>query len=150
MTQEKIMKKRMIRAIVAFILTFIAMLVFIGLYVDETRRVQETYRKQYRTSLTRVVEDIESYLNSEGDLDLRYTRIISDMSAANSFAFLLNDFENEQKIINELHTCIMKYPEQMPDHLEDMEKALNDVLADLGHGYAEVSAVVAAIDKMGH
>ena len=38
------MKNRMIRAIVLFIVTLIALLIFIGLYIDEKQRVQETYR----------------------------------------------------------------------------------------------------------
>ena len=62
MNQEKIMKRRMIRAIVLFIFTFIAMLVFIGLYIDETKRTQETYVAQYKDNLMHVSEDITSYL----------------------------------------------------------------------------------------
>lgn len=151
MNQEKLMKRRMIRALILFAITFIAMLVFIGLYVDETRRVQETYRKQYKTNLSHVAEDIESYINGEGDLDLRYTRIVSDMSSADSFAFLLNSLSEDDKIIiNELHTCIMKYPEQMKERLEETRDAVNDIIADLDQGYEEAAAVVDSIDKKGH
>lgn len=144
------MKKRMIRSIILFSLTLVALLVFIGLYVDETHRVQETYRLQYRTNLTHVAEDIESYLNNEGDLDLRYSRIISDMSAANAFIFLLENNEDKKKTINELHTCLIKYPEQMKGKLAEMETAIGDILADLDQGYAEAAEIVASVNKKGH
>ena len=144
------MKKRMIRSIILFSLTLVALLVFIGLYVDETHRVQETYRLQYRTNLTHVAEDIESYLNNEGDLELRYSRIISDMSAANAFIFLLENNEDKKKTINELHTCLIKYPEQMKGKLAEMETAIGDILADLDQGYAEAAEIVASVNKKGH
>ncbi|MBR4200408.1 MAG: hypothetical protein IKQ91_03910 [Oscillospiraceae bacterium] len=140
----------MIRAIILFSLTLIALLVFIALYVDETRRVQETYRTQYRTNLTKVLEDIESYQNSEGDFELRYARLISDMSAANAFIFLLNDYESQQKTINEVHTCILKYPEQMKEKLPELETAVQDILADLDQGYTEAAELVKSVDKQGH
>ena len=115
------MKRRMIRAIILFVITFIALLVFIALYIDETKRVQETYRRQYHTNLTKVSEDIQSYINGEGDWDLRYVRIISDMSAADSFAFLLEMPEKQKRTVNEITTCIMKYPEQMKEKLEELD-----------------------------
>jgi len=148
--QEKIMKRRMIRAIILFLITLVALIVFIALYVDETKRVQETYRRQYRTNLEKVSEDIESYKNGEGDHELRYMRIVSDMSAANSFAFLLDDFEEKSIIVNELATCIMKYPEQMKTKLDDMDKAVKDILDELDKGYDEAKAVVSSVDKKGN
>ena len=84
----------MIRALILFGITFLALLVFIALYIDETRRVQETYHRQYRTNLQKVSEDIQSYVNADGDLDLRYTRIVSDMSAANAFAVWMHELPN--------------------------------------------------------
>ena len=40
------MKRRMVRAIVLLVIAIISLVIFIGLYVDEKRRVQETYRAQ--------------------------------------------------------------------------------------------------------
>lgn len=150
MNQEKLMKRRMIRAIILFLITFVAMLVFIALYIDETKRVQETYRKQYKTNLNTVIEDIDSYANGEGDLELRYMRIVCDMSGANSFAFLLNDLEDEKKTINEITTCLIKYPEQMKGKLPELKTALSDILADLDKGYEETAAIVESVDKKGY
>lgn len=150
MNQEKLMKRRMIRAIILFIITFIALLVFIALYMDEKKRVQETYRKQYRTNLSHVAEDIDSYANAEGDHELRYMRIVSDMSSANAFAFLINSFEEKQITVNELTTCTMKYPEQMKEKLDDMRQALSDIIDDLDKGYEEAEAVVSSVDKKGY
>jgi phosphate uptake regulator len=144
------MKRRMIRAIILFVITFIALLVFIALYIDETKRVQETYRRQYHTNLTKVSEDIQSYINGEGDWDLRYVRIISDMSAADSFAFLLEMPEKQKRTVNEITTCIMKYPEQMKEKLEELDKAINDMNAELDKGYDEAAAIVASVEKKGH
>lgn len=144
------MKRRMISAIILFIITFIALLVFIALYMDEVRRVQETYRNQYRTSLGDVIEDIGSYRNGEGDMELRYRRILSDMSGATSFVFLIDDLGDEKKVINEVNTCIMKYPEQMRSKLDKLETALQDILDGLDKGYDEAKALVDSIDKQGY
>ncbi len=149
MDQEKIMKRRMIRAIVLFIFTFIAMLVFIGLYIDETKRTQETYVAQYKDNLMHVSEDITSYLNNEGDLDMRYMRIVSDMSSANSFAFLVEDYEKEKVTINQLNACVIKYPEQTKQKLPELKTAIDDILANLDKGYKEADDFVSSIDKKG-
>jgi len=150
-SQESIMKRRMVSSIILFTITFVAMLVFVGLYIDETKRTQETYYVQYTTNLKHVSEDISSYLNAEGDKDFRYTRIVSDMSSANSFAFLLDRLsEEDKKAVNELNACIMKYPGQMPAKLGDMQKAVDDILAGLDKGYEEAQALVDSIDKLGH
>ncbi|MBR4361713.1 MAG: hypothetical protein IKP42_03085 [Ruminococcus sp.] len=141
----------MVSSIILFTITFVAMLVFVGLYIDETKRTQETYYVQYTTNMKHVSEDISSYLNAEGDKDFRYTRIVSDMSSANSFAFLLDRLsEEDKKAVNELNACIMKYPEQMPAKLGDMQKAVDDILAGLDKGYEEAQALVDSIDKLGH
>ena len=144
------MKRRMISAIILFLITFIALLVFIALFIDETKRVQETYRKQYKTNLTKVITDIDSYINGEGDLELRYMRIVSDMSSADSFLFLMDGLDEEKKTINEVTMCLMKYPEQMKARLEELKAAFGDVLDDLDKGYDEVSAVVESVDKQGN
>ena len=153
MTQEKLMKDRMIRAIVLFGITLIALLVFIGLDIDETHRVQEQYRTQFRTYLVQTSESISSYLDNEGDLPLRYRRILSDFSSANSFGFLLESLTEDQKrSINELQACLMKYPEQMQDkkRLEAMKTAVDDMGNNLDKGFTEAGAVVDSVDKKGH
>ncbi len=150
MNQEKLMKRRMISAIVLFLITFVALLVFIALYMDEVKRVQETYKKQYRTGLQDVITDIESYKNAEGDLELRYMRIVSDLSGANAFVFLIEDLDEEKKTINEVSTCLIKYPEQMKGKLDELETAINDILEDLDKGYDEAQALVDSVDKQGY
>lgn len=150
-SQESIMKRKMISSIVLFTITFVAMLVFVGLYIDETRRTQETYYIQYIENLRHVSDDITSYINAEGDTDLRYTRIVSDMSSANSFAFLLKRLSEEEKIaINELNACIIKYPEQMRERLPEMQTAVEDIIAELDRGYDKSRELVASVDKLGH
>ena len=151
--QETLMKRRMISAIILFLITFIALLVFVGLYIDESRRTQETYNTQYVTNLTHVSEDVGSFLDAEGDKDFRYVRIISDMSSANSFAFLLDRLsEDRKKTVNELNACIMRYPEQMQEEnkLTELKTALEDIIAGLDQGYDEAQALVDSIDKQGH
>ena len=146
------MKRRMIRAIVLFILTFIAMLIFIGLYVDETHRVQETYRTQFNAHLIETSGAVSSYLNAEGDLPLRYRRILCGMNSADSFAFLMTGLTDEQKrTVNELYTCLLKYPEQMQDQqrLEDLRTAVTDISQSLDKGFEEAAAIVDSIDKKG-
>ncbi len=149
MGQEELMKRRMVRSIVMFIVTLIALIVFIGLYVDEKRRVQETYRMQYRLCLQHASEDIGDYLGGEADYDMKYMRIACDMGSVNSFAFLLEDFDTQRKTVNELYTCMLKYPDQMKTRLTDLDTALNDMAGDLDKGYEEAQALIDAIDKKG-
>lgn len=146
------MKQRMVVRTVLFSITFAALLVFIGLYVDETRRVQETYQQRYEDNLAHVQEDILSYLDADGDRDMRYTRLLIDMSNAKEFAFLINNFDDKQIIVNEMYTILLKYPEQMQDEekLNEMYVAVSDILAHLDKGYDEARELVDSIDKMGH
>lgn len=148
--QEYLMKRKTVRAVVLSIVTTLALIVFIALYVDECKRVQETYREQYTVMLRQVVEDIESYQNAEGDLDFRYRRLTADMNTAASFLFLLEEMEEEKKAVQELYTVLLRYPEQSADGLEDIKTALNDILANLDKGYDEVTAFVDGIDKKGY
>ncbi|MBR1724611.1 MAG: hypothetical protein IJ723_06300, partial [Ruminococcus sp.] len=145
MNQEKLMKRRMVTAIIAWIVTFITLLVFIGLYIDETHRVQETYRKQYLTEIKHASQEIEAYIDNQGDLDLRYKRIIYYMSAADSYAFLINDFTDQQIVVNELSTCFVKYPEQMSEKLEETKEALDEMYANHDKGYKAAEEIVDAI-----
>ena len=121
-----------------------------GLYLDERERVQRTYKKQYRTELGHVSGEISGYLNTEGGYDKRYSMIIGYMSSAASYAFLIKDMTDQQKIINELNTCLIMYPEQMTPKLEDVKTAVDDILNDLDKGYAEAQAIVDEIDKKGN
>lgn len=153
MTQEKIMKNRMIRAITLFVITLVALLIFIGLYIDETHRVQETYRTQFNAHLAQASDSISSYLNAEGDYPLRYRRILSNISSADSFAFLMTNLTEDQKrTFNELYSCLLKYPEQMQDEkqLEAMQKAVQDIRQGLDKGFDEAAEIVASIDKKGY
>ena len=151
MNQEKIMKRRMITAIILWVITLIALLVFVGLYIDETHRVQETYRKQYKTEIGHAAKETELYIKNQGDLELRYRRITSYVTSANSYAFLIEDMKDDDQItMNEVNTCLIKYPEQMSGNMEELKQALDDIGADLDKGYDEAQAVVDSIDKLGH
>ena len=147
------MKRRMIRAIILFIITFLALLVFIGLYIDETRRVQETYRTQFNANLAQTSESIQSYLDNDADLDMRYRRIISDMSSADTFVFLLDNVTEAQKItVNELQSALLRYPEQMQERerMEALLDAVNDLQSNLDKGFDEAAAIVDSLDLKGH
>ena len=147
------MKKRMIRAFILFGITFLALLVFIGLYIDETRRVQETYRAQFNANLAHTADSVDAYLNGDGAWGLKYRRILSDMSSADSFAFLLKNLSEQQKItVNEMHTCLLKYPEQMQEkeRLEALRQAVTDLQSNLDKGFEEAEALVSTIDRKGH
>lgn len=136
-----------------FGIAFAGLLLFIGLYIDETRRVQETYRAQFNANLAHTADSVESYLNGDGDWGLKYRRILSDMSSADSFSFLLTNLSEKQKIqVNELHTILLKYPEQMQEtqRLEALLQILNDLQQNLDLGFQEAEELVATIDKKGH
>lgn len=149
--QEYIMKRKMIRAMVVAIMLGIALIVFIALYIDQSRRVQETYHTKYVKALETVAFDIDDYLDAEADYDLKYRMIVADMSNANAFAFLMDDFEDEQKSINSLYTCFIKYPEQMQEKMDDVKKVLEDILSvDNKDSYEKIDEFVDTINLKGY
>lgn len=149
MNQEKIMKRKMISSIVLFILALIALLVFVGLYIDETKKTQQSYNIQYMENIKSARDEITYYLDTKTDYDLHYNMLISDLGAARSLIFLLDNLTEQQKIINELHYCFVKYPEQMKSKLEDTKTALEDIADNLDKGYTEAYDIVQSINRMG-
>lgn len=150
MNQEKIMKGKLVSTILLLIATFIALLIFIGLYIDETHKTDNTYRAHYKTEMQHLSGEIEGYLNTEGGYDTRYSMIIGYTSSAASFAFLVKNFEEEQKTVNQLYTCLVKYPEQMSEKLEEVKTAVDHILEDLDKGYDELRALIDSLDKKGN
>ena len=150
MNQEKIMKAKMITSIVICIAALAGLFVFIGLYMDKSEEVRKTYIAKYMENLSAASEEIDTYLENGKDLPTRYNIIISDMGAARSLVFLIDDYTDEQKAINELHYCLVKYPEQMQGKLEDVKKALDHITENLDKGYREVNEIVDSVDKMGN
>ena len=148
--QEFIMKRKMVRAIFIAILTIIALVVFIALYIAETHRVQETYRAQYSKAMESVVDDMLNYENADGDFDLRYRMILADMSAANSFIFLLDDMVDKQKTINGIYTVILKYPEQVKERMPELRAIMQNITANLDSGYDEIDAFIETINLKGY
>ena len=145
------MKRKMITAIIWAIILLIALLVFIGLYIDKNRELKERYRSQYMRNLSDAADEIDTYLDRKIDYDLHYNMVLSDLGAARSFVFLLEDEEmtEKQKTINELHYCFVKYPEQMKNKLEDTSTALKDICDNLDKGYDEAEQIIDSVDKMG-
>ena len=96
-----------------------------------------------------MLEGIHSYQNADGDFELRYRMIVSDMSVANAFAFLLKDFTERQKSVNELYTVFIKYPDQTRERIDEVEVIFADLTANLDKGYEEMDVFVASIDLKG-
>jgi len=147
--QEYLMRQKMLRAIVIAIVLGIALVVFIALYVAERHRVQETYRMKYQKALIDVEADVQSYLNADGDFDLRYRMLVADMSTANSFAFLLDDFTEQQKSVNGFYTVIIKYPQQSRERMDEIAPIFADLNANLDKGYEEMDEFVESINLKG-
>ena len=139
----------MISAIIWSLILLIALLVFIGLYVDKSREIQTTYKKQYKQNLSDATEELDTYFDRKIDYDMHYNMVLSDIGAARSFVFLIEDYTENQKAINELHYCLVKYPKQMKTRLEAVNQGLKDIVDNLDKGYDEIREVVDSVDKMG-
>ncbi|MBR6046252.1 MAG: hypothetical protein IKP47_11510 [Ruminococcus sp.] len=150
MNQDKVMKRRMITAIVLMLVSFIALAIFIGLYLDETTHVQDTYKKQYRTEIGHVLTEIDIYLEPEGDHELIYRRVTNYMSNAGAFAFLIDDFTEKQIIVNEVSTALIRYPDQMKEKMEELKTALSDINSELDKGYDELKELYESLDLKGN
>lgn len=145
------MKRKMVTAIIWSIILLIALIVFIGLFVDKTKENQQRYKDQYLRSMSDAADEIDVYLKTKIDYEMHYNMVLSDLGAARSFIFLVEDGEwtDRQKTVNELHYCLVKYPDQMKNKLEDVSGALKDVYDNLDKGYDEMNAIVDSVDKMG-
>ena len=150
MKQDKIIRARMWTAVFVSIAAIVALFVFAGLYADEKMKTHDAYVSQYEYNLRQAYEEIDKFLDKKTDYDIHYNMILSDLGAARTMVFLIDDYADYQKIINELHFCFVKYPQQMKDKLEEVSAALKDITQHLDKGYDEVKAVVDSIDKMGN
>lgn len=149
MNQEKIMKAKMVTAIFIALAAVVAVFVFAGLYFDQRRINRLEYIDQYENNILLAAEEIDKYNEKQTDYDLHYNMVLSDLGAARSIVFLIDDYTEKQKIINELHYCFVKYPNQMREKLDDSSKALHDIADHLDKGYDEAKEIVDSINKLG-
>ena len=149
MNQEKIMKAKMVTAIFIALAAVVAVFVFAGLYFDQRRINRLEYIDQYENNILLAAEEIDKYNEKQTDYDLHYNMVLSNLGAARSIIFLIDDYTEKQKIINELHYCFVKYPNQMREKLDDSSKALHDIADHLDKGYDEAKEIVDSINKLG-
>lgn len=149
MNQEKIMKAKMVTAIFIALAAVVAVFVFAGLYFDQRSMNRLEYIDQYENNILLAAEEIDKYNEKQTDYDLHYNMVLSDLGAARSIIFLIDDYTEKQKIINELHYCFVKYPNQMREKLDDSSKALHDIADHLDKGYDEAKEIVDSINKLG-
>lgn len=149
MNQEKIMKAKMVTAIFIALAAVVAVFVFAGLYFDQRSMNRLEYIDQYENNILLAAEEIDKYNEKQTDYDLHYNMVLSDLGAARSIVFLIDDYTEKQKIINELHYCFVKYPNQMREKLDDSSKALHDIADHLDKGYDEAKEIVDSINKLG-
>lgn len=150
MTQEKIMKRKLVTTIVIMFIVVIALFVFIALYVDEVRKTEETFKKHYKLCVSSASENIDLYFSKGTDLDMRYNMIMSDVAAARTIVFLIKDYTEEQKAMNELHSCFVKYPDQTAEKLEEIGDALDMVTSGEENCYDRLNEIIDSYDKKGY
>ena len=144
------MKVKMITSIIVSFLTIIALCVFIALYFDEKAKTRRTFEEKYMENLTYACKEIDTYLDTKIDVELHYNMILSDVGAARTLIFLIDDYsEEKQKTINTYHYCLVKYPDQMKQKLEEARIAMDDITANLDKGYDELEEIINSIDKLG-
>ena len=150
MNQEKIMKAKMITAIVIAIAAFVAAFIFAGLYYDQRKLNRLTYIEQYETNIAQAAEELDRFNEKKTDYELHYNMVLSDLGAARAMIFLVDGKTDEQKAINEIHYCFVKYPEQMQDKLAESAQAFHDIADHLDKGYDEVRNIVDSVDRLGN
>ena len=140
----------MITAIIIAAASLIAAFIFAGLYSDQKKQNRLDHIDQYEKNLAQAADEIDNYLEKQTDYDLHYNMVLSDLGAARSMIFLISDYTEEQKTINEIHYCFVKYPEQMKDRLKESSEAFRDIAGHLDKGCDEVSEIINSIDKLGN
>lgn len=148
--QELIMRRKMWRAITLFIMTLIALVVFIALFISERQRIQQTYAEKYNRSMETFLYDMDDYLNAEADFELRYRMIVSDAANMSAFAFLREDFEEEQKSVNALYTAILKYPEQMGERMSEIREIVDGIRNYEKGAYDKLNEFIDSINLKGY
>lgn len=143
------MKAKMITAIVVAVVSIIAVLVFAGLYFDQLQKNRLDYIYRYEESILNAAEEIDKYNEKLTDYDLHYNMILSELGAARTIVFLVDDYTDKQKAINEIHYCFVKYPEQMKDKLDESAQAFHDIADHLDKGYEELQEIIDSVDKLG-
>lgn len=143
------MKAKMITAIVFAVTALIAVLVFAGLYFDQRQKNRLDYIYRYENSILNAAEEIDKYNEKLTDYDLHYNMILSELGAARTIVFLVDGYTDEQKIINEIHYCFVKYPDQMKNKLNESAQAFHDIADHLDKGYEEVQEIINSVDKLG-
>ena len=150
MNQEKIMKAKMVTAIIIAVASMIAAFIFAGLYFDQIKKNRLEYIAQYEENISLAAEELDKYIEKQTDYDLHYNMVLSDLGAARSIIFLVDDYTDKQKIINEIHYCFVKYPVQMKEKLEESAQAFHDIADHLDKGYEEAQAIIDSVDGLGN
>ena len=144
------MKAKMITAILVAVASLLAVFIFAGLYFNERQRIRTDYIAQFEENLFQAAKEIDTYSEKGTDYDLHYSMAGSDLGAARAMIFCVSDYTEKQKIINEIHYCFIKYPEQMRDKLPEASQAFHDVADHLDKGYDELRAIIESVDKLGN
>lgn len=150
MNQEKIMKAKMITAILIAVLSLIAIFVFAGLYFDQRQKNRLEYIGQFEANISEAADEIDKYIEKKTDYDIHYNMVISDIGAARAMIFMVDDYSEKQKIINEIHYCFIKYPEQMKDKLPEVSQAFHNIADHLDKGFEEAELITESVDKLGN
>lgn len=98
--------------------------------------------------------------NTEADpVTVKRSKIVGKYAGKSRFLRWVNSFASgkklimiaaeEQKVINELHYCFVKYPQQMQGKLKESAQAMRHITEDLDKGYEEARAVIDSVDKLG-
>lgn len=150
MNQEKIMKAKMLTAIVIAIASIFMIFVFARLYFDQVQKNRLEYIAQFEKNILQAAEEIDTYIEKNTDYDIHYNMVISDVGAARAMIFMVDDYTEKQKTINEIHYCFIKYPQQMREKLEDASKAFHNIADHIDSGYDELRLIVESVDKLGN
>ena len=150
MGQEYLMRRRMWDAIVIAILASIGLFIFLALFVSEIHNTQETYRTQYTRAIENASYDIQEYIDLGVDKEFRYRMIFSEISTANTFASMLDDFTDEGQTVNEFYTVFLKYPQQVDSRMDEILVIVNEVRYTNSEAYVHMQEFVDSIDKKGY
>ena len=151
MNQDKIMKRKMMIAIIVCILSLIGLFVFAGLYSNEKKNTQRTYYNIYIKNMEEACDEVSTYLQNGKDLEMHYNVLLSDVGTARNMIFELENIsEEKQKQVNTFYYCLVKYPTQMQARLDEIYTALDDVSANLDKGYDELAQITDSLDLLGN
>ncbi|MEG0663549.1 MAG: hypothetical protein RR483_00450 [Clostridia bacterium] len=144
---RRLEKKLNITRIIAFCLAVVS-IVFIFLYVEQTKTNYREYINVYNKSLDNVVSVTNLMIESDFDYDTKYREVIADVNVCLQITYLTKMDSEKQKAFNELYYGLIKLPKQVKIYLNEINQSLKLINNNDDKGFEDLRNTINKFDKL--